>query len=71
MSNELDDRDELEVLASEFMDRLRGGEAPDIEAYAAAHPELFYTDRTHLRQSGAEFYAASIYEQIRLALETP
>ncbi len=43
----------------------------DWEEIAAAHPELFYTDRTHLRQSGADFYATSIYEQIRLALAPP
>ena len=34
------DRDPLELLAAEYMERLRQGERPDIEAYAAQHPDL-------------------------------
>jgi len=33
------DRDPVEFLAAEFVDRLRDGERPTIEEYAAAHPE--------------------------------
>ena len=33
-------RDPLEVLAEEFVDRLRRGEAPSIGDYAAEHPDL-------------------------------
>ncbi len=38
MSNQ-DERDPLEVLAAEFMERLRQGQRPSIEDYAAQHPE--------------------------------
>lgn len=34
------DRDQLEVLASDFLARLRRGDSPEIEDYAEAHPEL-------------------------------
>ena len=34
------ERDPLEVLAAEFMERLRRGERPSAEDYAARHPEL-------------------------------
>ena len=40
MANADAERDELEVLASDFMERLRRGESPAIDDYAAAHPEL-------------------------------
>ncbi len=33
-------RDPLEVLAAEYIERLRQGESPSIEDYAAQHPEL-------------------------------
>ncbi len=33
-------RDPLEVLAAEYMDRLRQGQAPSVSEYAAQHPEL-------------------------------
>ena len=33
-------RDPVERLAEEFVERLRRGENPDVEAYAARHPEL-------------------------------
>ena len=33
-------RDPLEVLAAEYMERLRQGQAPSISDYAAQHPEL-------------------------------
>ena len=35
-----DDRDPLDVLADEFAERLRAGEFPSIESYAAEHPEI-------------------------------
>jgi serine/threonine protein kinase len=35
-----DDRDPLDVLADEFAARLRAGEFPSIESYAAEHPEI-------------------------------
>jgi len=34
------DRDPLEVIASDFVKALRQGEKPEIDAFAAAHPEL-------------------------------
>ena len=34
------ERDPLEMLAAEFMERLRAGQHPSPEAYAAQHPEL-------------------------------
>lgn len=34
------ERDQLELLASDFLARLRRGESPSIADYAAAHPEL-------------------------------
>ena len=34
------ERDPLEVLAAEYMDRLRQGQRPSIEDYATQHPEL-------------------------------
>jgi hypothetical protein len=34
------ERDPLEMLAAEFMDRLRQGQRPSTEEYAAQHPEL-------------------------------
>jgi hypothetical protein len=34
------ERDPLELLAAEYMDRLRQGQRPAIEEYAAQHPEL-------------------------------
>ena len=34
------ERDPLEVLAAEYMERLRQGQRPSIEEYAAQHPEL-------------------------------
>jgi eukaryotic-like serine/threonine-protein kinase len=34
------ERDPLEVLAAEYMERLRRGQRPSIEEYAARHPEL-------------------------------
>ena len=39
MAEPILDRDPVELLAAEYMDRLRNGERPDIEQYAAAHPE--------------------------------
>ncbi len=39
-SNATQDRDPLEVLASEFVASLRQGEEPGIDAVAVAHPEL-------------------------------
>ncbi|MHB1034628.1 MAG: protein kinase domain-containing protein [Pirellulales bacterium] len=40
MSEPSEDRDPLEVLAAEFMDRQRRGESPSIAEYTARHPEL-------------------------------
>ncbi len=34
------ERDPLEMLAAEFMERLRQGQRPSVEEYAAQHPEL-------------------------------
>ena len=34
------DRDPFETLASEFVERLRRGETPSVDVYAAEHPEL-------------------------------
>jgi serine/threonine protein kinase len=34
------ERDQLELLASEFLDRLRRGEAPSVEEYAEAYPDM-------------------------------
>jgi hypothetical protein len=34
------ERDPLEMLAAEYMDRLRQGQRPSVEDYAARHPEL-------------------------------
>ena len=34
------DRDPLEILAEEFMDRKRRGQSPSIEEYVSAHPDL-------------------------------
>jgi len=36
----------------------------DWRAAAEGHPELFYSDQTHLRPAGARFYAASIFAQV-------
>ena len=38
--SEQEDRDPLEVLAAEFLDRQRGGEYPSISEYVAQHPDL-------------------------------
>lgn len=35
----IDDRDPVDVLAEEFVDRLRRGEHPSVSDYAAAHPD--------------------------------
>jgi serine/threonine protein kinase/tetratricopeptide (TPR) repeat protein len=40
MSDPNTERDPLEVLAAEYMERLRQGERPSVEDYAAQHPEL-------------------------------
>ncbi|HEV3262368.1 MAG TPA: hypothetical protein VG013_36290, partial [Gemmataceae bacterium] len=40
------ERDVVEELASEFIERLRGGENPDVDAYAARHPERAEEIRT-------------------------
>ncbi|MCX6928017.1 MAG: serine/threonine-protein kinase [Verrucomicrobia bacterium] len=40
MANSNPEREPLEVLAAEYMDRLRQGQHPDIEEYAAGHPDL-------------------------------
>ena len=34
------EREPLEVLAAEYMERLRQGQRPSIEEYAAQHPDL-------------------------------
>ena len=34
------ERDPLEVLAADFMERMRQGQRPSIEEYATMHPEL-------------------------------
>jgi len=34
------ERDPLEMLAAEYMERLRQGQRPSVEEYAAQHPEL-------------------------------
>ena len=39
-SPETDDRDPVEALAEEFLDRQRDGEFPSIDEYAKRHPEL-------------------------------
>lgn len=36
----LEDRDPVDALAAEYVERLRRGDAPSIESYAAANPEL-------------------------------
>jgi serine/threonine protein kinase/tetratricopeptide (TPR) repeat protein len=40
MSHSLDQRDPIEALAEEFMDRKRRGEEPTLEEYIERHPEL-------------------------------
>ncbi len=36
----------------------------DWQGAADGHPELFYSDRTHLRPVGADFYAATVFAQL-------
>ena len=40
MSEPDDDRDPLEVLAAEFIERQRRGECPSIAEYVARYPDL-------------------------------
>ena len=40
MADTTPDRDPLELLAAEYMERLREGQRPSIEEYATQHPEL-------------------------------
>jgi len=40
MSDAIEERDPIEQLAAEFMDRCRAGEVPSIESYAASYPDL-------------------------------
>src|SRR5262249_39730663 len=40
MSNSNEDRNPIEALAAEFMERCRRGERPALSEYAARHPEL-------------------------------
>ena len=40
MANSNPEREPLEVLAAEYMERLRQGQRPDIEEYTAGHPDL-------------------------------
>ena len=63
--------DTVNAALARYVDTLGNARLFDWKGIAVAHPELFYADQTHLRQSGAEFYAAVIYEQIRLALAPP
>ena len=35
-----DDREPIEVLAAEFVERCRNGSSPSIDEYAREHPEL-------------------------------
>lgn len=39
----------------------------DWQGLAAGHPDLFYSDRTHLRPAGADFYAATVFAQLAQA----
>ncbi len=43
----------------------------DWKAVSEDHPELFHTDRTHLKPSGARFYAAAVFRHIAQHLEKP
>ena len=40
MSEQVEDRDPLEILAAEFVERLRSGQSPPISDYVASHPDL-------------------------------
>jgi len=40
MDKSVHDRDPLEILAAEFMERQRRGESPSVEEYATNHPDL-------------------------------
>jgi len=40
MDDPATDRDPLEILAEEFMERQRRGESPSVEEYASSHPDL-------------------------------
>ena len=40
MDESTTDRDPLEILAEEFMERQRQGESPSVEEYASSHPDL-------------------------------
>ena len=40
MADRLTERDSIEHLADEFLERHRRGELPSIEEYATAHPDL-------------------------------
>lgn len=40
MNDTLDGRNQVEMLAEEFLERQRNGEHPSVNEYAAAHPEL-------------------------------
>jgi serine/threonine protein kinase len=40
MGDPATDRDPLEILAEEFMERRRQGESPSVEEYASSHPDL-------------------------------
>ena len=40
MSDSTADRDPIEMLADSFLARLRRGERPSVEDYAAQHPDL-------------------------------
>jgi len=43
----------------------------DWNAVSEAHPECFYSDNTHLRPEGAQFYAATILEQVAIPMAVP
>jgi len=50
----------LEALVAEFPN----ARVCDWKTAADLHPEYFYSDQTHLRPDGAQFYAAMILNQV-------
>ena len=43
----------------------------DWQGVSSTVPDIFYADRTHLRQSGANYYAAAIFDELERSFSDP
>ena len=49
---------------SRFASEMPNARLVDWKSLSEGHPDIFYTDRTHLRASGARLYASAIFSEI-------